>query len=272
VTSKLCPACKGEKSEDEFYKRGGSKRPYGRCKPCIRQTAQKRVDLGREAKGLPPIDRASGPAWDAHGRTCSKCKGYKGRDAYTAHPNSPDGLNSACRECVSHKLRIEGGYIDQWKSNKRTCRKCKKFKPWGKFPARDRGKNQKSSVCYKCTRKRNLAYAQDHKKAIAESRLRRLAQDPEKLKYRYGLTPEEFNDMLEESAGLCQVCGRSPKRLVIDHNHHTGHVRGLLCDRCNVKLFAVENVDVLIMMIDYLRRTDSRDIFGEVSEALKRGS
>lgn len=34
-------------------------------------------------------------------------------------------------------------------------------------------------------------------------------------------------------AGRCAVC-EEEKRLVVDHDHVTGYVRGLLCSRCNV--------------------------------------
>ena len=37
----------------------------------------------------------------------------------------------------------------------------------------------------------------------------------------------------------CHICGRSGY-LVVDHNHSTGLVRGLLCDSCNKLLGAYE--------------------------------
>lgn len=54
------------------------------------------------------------------------------------------------------------------------------------------------------------------------------------------LTVEEYDTMLEQQGGGCKVCGRTPedngKRLAVDHNHSTGRIRGLLCDKCNVGL------------------------------------
>jgi hypothetical protein len=35
-------------------------------------------------------------------------------------------------------------------------------------------------------------------------------------------------------AGRCAICGLRPARLVIDHHHVSGLVRGLLCASCNV--------------------------------------
>jgi hypothetical protein len=34
-------------------------------------------------------------------------------------------------------------------------------------------------------------------------------------------------------AGVCAVCSASPRRLLVDHCHRTGLVRGLLCTSCN---------------------------------------
>lgn len=34
-------------------------------------------------------------------------------------------------------------------------------------------------------------------------------------------------------AGVCALCERVGKRLVVDHDHVTKLVRGLLCVRCN---------------------------------------
>jgi len=56
-----------------------------------------------------------------------------------------------------------------------------------------------------------------------------------KLK-RYGITIEQYNEMVANQNGLCKMCGTKPTQLHVDHDHNTGEVRGLLCVSCNVHL------------------------------------
>ncbi len=52
----------------------------------------------------------------------------------------------------------------------------------------------------------------------------------------YDLTEAEYHAILDKQGMCCAVCKKKPtpsRRLCVDHNHLTGEVRGLLCDRCN---------------------------------------
>ena len=67
-----------------------------------------------------------------------------------------------------------------------------------------------------------------------------------KLKARYGLTVEHWEAMNSKQGGLCAICrslSSMGQRLVVDHSHRTGEVRGLLCRRCNVSLGTCEVVE-----------------------------
>lgn len=79
----------------------------------------------------------------------------------------------------------------------------------------------------------------------------------------YGITFADYTKLLEAQGGLCAICrkpdplgnGRSKHMpLVIDHNHATKKVRGLLCHTCNISLGAVERPGYVEAALDYLRR------------------
>lgn len=73
------------------------------------------------------------------------------------------------------------------------------------------------------------------------------ARNPERkradnLRRKFGLSPTQYDEMLAAQDGTCAICKELPpgRRLAVDHNHASGAVRGLLCDRCNFALAMVE--------------------------------
>lgn len=72
---------------------------------------------------------------------------------------------------------------------------------------------------------------------------------------RYGLSVEAFDALNRAQGGLCAICRQPPDtpRLMIDHDHATGRVRGLLCRRCNIGLGLMrDDVAILYAAIAYL--------------------
>ena len=77
------------------------------------------------------------------------------------------------------------------------------------------------------------------------------------LKRAYGITPERYDEMLAQQHGLCALCGKPPdgENLMVDHDHETDEVRGLIHRFCNSLLgFAREDVSILFAAVDYIRR------------------
>jgi hypothetical protein len=78
---------------------------------------------------------------------------------------------------------------------------------------------------------------------------------------RYGLTPEQVEFKVEAQEGKCAICGFPPSgkgiyaKLHVDHDHHTGQVRNMLCANCNRVLGMMgEDPARLQAAVDYLLR------------------
>ena len=80
----------------------------------------------------------------------------------------------------------------------------------------------------------------------------------EKLRKLYGLSYENYLEMLIAQDLKCKICGipleglkRKPS---VDHDHVSGKVRGLLCVKCNTIIgFANDDIDILLKAIAYLK-------------------
>lgn len=79
----------------------------------------------------------------------------------------------------------------------------------------------------------------------------------------YGITVQDYEKMFEDQQGLCKICNtegfvmdekRHKMRLVVDHCHSTGFIRGLLCHNCNRALGLLsDDVVRFERAIDYLK-------------------
>lgn len=133
-----------------------------------------------------------------------------------------------------------------------TCGKCHQELPVSEF---NKDRSRKSGYawhCKKCRKEYDQGYHSDN-------RTERL-ENMRKVSYarRYKISIEQYDAMFEQQNNQCAICGDSAgykgKRLAVDHNHETGEIRGLLCDRCNLVLGKVkDNPDLLAEMVAYLK-------------------
>jgi hypothetical protein len=70
-----------------------------------------------------------------------------------------------------------------------------------------------------------------------------------------------FFALFDKQEGQCAICHKQLERklsrsLARDHNHQTGNKRGLLCNRCNIGLSYVEDLDFVEKAKSYLRDYD----------------
>ena len=148
----------------------------------------------------------------------------------------------------------------------KTCLGCTKSLPIDDFHLVRVGEPWRQSRCKRCFyaavqawEKRNPNHKHIDKNYARRARL----ADPDKFKLKdrkndlrknYGLTLEQYNDLLAAHNHVCAICrvpNQSNRNLAIDHDHACcrGHkscgkcIRGLLCGRCNSALERLETVD-----------------------------
>lgn len=143
-----------------------------------------------------------------------------------------------------------------WIADKRTrqtkkeCRDCHIIKPIDQFrhyrdKSRPTGRIQ--SFCLDCMNTRWASWHNSKSQTYKRDR---------RLKIEHGITQAEYQDMHEKQEGLCAIC-RTPEKmnrlLCVDHDHTTGKLRGLLCNRCNVSIGQFEDSSELLQnAINYL--------------------
>ncbi|WKV17129.1 putative integration and excision endonuclease VII [Salmonella phage PKM.Hi.22.6] len=112
-----------------------------------------------------------------------------------------------------------------------------------------KSRNRYMSRCKTCDR---AASAERHKNVYSKDKD---LQRAKKLKSRYGLSVEDFENILDAQNNKCAICNESLNGGgVVDHCHTSGKVRGILCRTCNIGLGHFrDNEDFLNSAIKYLK-------------------
>ena len=156
-------------------------------------------------------------------KRCSKCKRNLSLALFCKDKGSKDGLCPQCRECRAI-------FKKKW------------------------DKSEKGKLIKKA-----------HDKKYHESKRGQITYKNSRLKRIYNITLEQYDQMFEQQNGVCAVC-KNPEiaknqhsllRLAVDHDHETGKVRGLLCQKCNQAIGLMsENIKILKEAVDYLEKKD----------------
>jgi hypothetical protein len=159
------------------------------------------------------------------------------------------------------RVRVQDRSPEQTAARKEYMRQYRlaNLEKWNRTP------EQKAKIN---ARKREQYAARPDLQEYARTMARRWQQEnPERRKSQrlkiFGLTLDQYLQMLESQNGACAICGYSdlsdPKVFpVVDHCHQTGKVRGLLCMSCNQALGKFRDSPTsLAMAILYLERNGS---------------
>lgn len=147
-------------------------------------------------------------------------------------------------------------------------RRPKPKSPCGTNAAYRRG--CRCDLCVTAAKEHNRAEYRNNPERNAAHYLRnreRNAANPERYRdirlAKYGLLHRQFLNILESQGSRCGCCGTTDpghkKGWMVDHDHETGVIRGVLCAQCNVRLGQLGDNETGVIewsqkMLAYLRR------------------
>jgi hypothetical protein len=127
-------------------------------------------------------------------------------------------------------------------SELKQCTRCKEIKSIDLFPHISKENRKRRSQCKHCCAELQRKYYSDKPDQYKDYVKKRnykyqgIYKRVANLKT-FGLTVKDYDEMLIAQNNQCAICGTfkcgSGRRFAIDHCHHTGKIRGLLCLRCN---------------------------------------
>ncbi len=126
------------------------------------------------------------------------------------------------------------------------CGKCGEPRIADKLKRDKLRKHGKADWCGRC-------YSR-HAYKIRNGRVASSTKRKWNVKARYGVTPQDVEEMVAAQKGTCAICTTELGNYHIDHCHATGAVRGLLCSFCNRSLKIVEDDRLHKAAVAYLRR------------------
>lgn len=148
------------------------------------------------------------------------------------------------------------------------CTRCKEHKEASEFGKEKRRPSGLRHACKTCTaiykkqyRVKTEAHIKEYNRThwySKEYQERRDIKKHRNLKRNHGISLDTYSKMVDNQQNLCAICknpGIDKYGLVVDHDHTTGKIRGLICQRHNLMLGqAQDNEEVLMNAIYYLRK------------------
>mgnify|MGYP001618153116 CR=1 FL=1 len=178
---------------------------------------------------------------------CGYCKKEFQRDATLVRDTS----KSYCSKRCFYEFRHEGSLIN----GKKQCTTCKEIKNKSEFYVVPKV-HRPFSKCKLCMNAHSRKYFKEQR-----NKAKLLVYNKEYSLKQYGLSLEEYETLFRKQNGVCAICGLAETRtqngrvyaISVDHDHRTGKVRGLLCQKCNqaIGLFG-ENINNVLNAAKYL--------------------
>lgn len=143
----------------------------------------------------------------------------------------------------------------------KTCTVCKETLDYSHFHNSKVTKDGYGYRCRQCDKKAREKYRETNRERFY------LVSRRKNLKFQYGISLEEYEELLKAQGGCCAICGSfnnnttGKKRnwnFSVDHCHESGKVRGLLCNNCNRGLGLLgDTEESLKKALNYLEKKET---------------
>jgi hypothetical protein len=181
-------------------------------------------------------------------KTCKGCSESKDISEFSKHSQMRDGHLNYCKLCVYRRTRARAEGDPE---RHRAIKRAERIRNRDAYTARRQEWRHKNADRHRAN---NRAWYEANKERIRARDKERRERHPEDtyadyrrrlLRRKYGLTVERYEELLAAQSGCCAVCGSKEPRgntragkavFVVDHDHNTGAVRGLLCRTCNAAI------------------------------------
>lgn len=162
-------------------------------------------------------------------KQCRKCKLIKSKIDFCKDKTRKDGLNCICKECMNNISK-------NWRLKNPDYHKTY-------------GKQHYSN---------NKNYYKEKHNAYNKTDSGKKSMRKTHLRIKFNITPEDYDKMLINQKNKCKICGSEniiarKELLAVDHDHKSGKIRGLLCNKCNRGLGCFnDNINLFKKAIKYL--------------------
>jgi len=198
-------------------------------------------------------------------KVCCRCGQEKPSttEFFHKYKKSKDGLYFACKECRKdetreyrehNKEKIKEVQKKYYEENRQSL--LQKNAQW-----REANKERVSQLSKKYYTE-NKDSLLDYQRKYREHPVNNHRSFLQRLDKEWGLSESKYVEMFSAQKGECPIC-ESPlisdtKRPVVDHNHTTGDIRGILCDGCNRAIGLLGDSEVSLQnALNYLKERGS---------------
>ncbi len=144
----------------------------------------------------------------------------------------------------------------------KSCTLCGIEKPLTEYHSHPRTKDGFKTQCRTCQNEKNKQWRDKNAEYLREYNQQRTIANYEanknwRLQKLYGISLDEYKEILLMQGGGCAICGRPPTKevLFVDHEHESGEIRGLLCRNCNTGIGLLgDGIEGILSALEYLEQ------------------